>query len=69
MFAVIAAISLFFTLITFNKTILTITVFLILIAYLMTILRNKQYREYEYIFTNGNLQIDVIYNKQKEKLY
>jgi hypothetical protein len=31
------------------------------------IMRDRQYREYEYIFTNGNLQIDVIYNMKKRK--
>lgn len=34
---------------------------------LVRILRDKQYREYEYIFTNGNLQIDVIFNMKKRK--
>lgn len=31
-------------------------------------LRDKVYREYEYAFANGNLQIDVIYNMKKRKI-
>ncbi len=31
-------------------------------------LRDMQYREYEYIFTNGNLEIDVIYNMKRRKV-
>lgn len=31
-------------------------------------LRDRAYREYEYTFTNGNLQIDVIYNMKKRKV-
>lgn len=31
-------------------------------------LRDKIYREYEYTFTNGNLQIDVIYNMKTRKV-
>jgi hypothetical protein len=29
--------------------------------------RDKQYKEFEYVFTNGNIQIDVIFNKKKRK--
>jgi hypothetical protein len=36
-------------------------------AFALRILRDRQYKEYEYIFTNGNLQIDVIFNKRKRK--
>lgn len=31
-------------------------------------LRDRMYKEYEYTFTNGNLQIDVIYNMKKRKV-
>lgn len=31
-------------------------------------LRDKQYKEYEYTFTNGNLEIDVIYNMKQRKV-
>lgn len=31
-------------------------------------LRDKKYTEYEYTFTNGNLQVDVIYNMKKRKV-
>ena len=31
-------------------------------------LRERQYKEYEYIFTNGNLEIDVIYNMKRRKV-
>lgn len=31
------------------------------------ITRDRQYKEFEYIFTNGNLQIDVIFNMRKRK--
>jgi len=37
------------------------------LSLLFRFLRDNQYKEYEYIFTNGNLQIDVIYNKSKRK--
>lgn len=36
-------------------------------TFLARFYRDKEYREYEYIFTNGNLQIDVIYNMKKRK--
>ena len=36
-------------------------------SFALKIFRDKQYKEYEYIFTNGNLQIDVIFNKRKRK--
>jgi hypothetical protein len=36
-------------------------------AFGLKIYRDRQYKEYEYIFTNGNLQIDVIFNKRKRK--
>lgn len=35
--------------------------------FLLRNLKDKQYKEYEYIFTNGNLQIDIIFNKKKRK--
>jgi hypothetical protein len=37
------------------------------LAFLSMKARDKQYREFEYIFTNGNLQIDAIYNMKKRK--
>lgn len=40
---------------------------LLILGFVFKMLRNKQYKEYEYIFTNGNLQIDIIYNKSKRK--
>jgi hypothetical protein len=36
-------------------------------ALLARYFRDKQYKEFEYIFTNGNIQIDVILNKKKRK--
>lgn len=35
--------------------------------YIFINLRNKQFKEFEYIYTSGNLQIDVIYNKRNRK--
>lgn len=53
--------------ITLNVSVFIFAVVSIAVAFLMSRLRDKQYREYEYIFTNGNLQIDVIYNQKKRK--
>ncbi|WDU83753.1 DUF6106 family protein [Caloramator sp. Dgby_cultured_2] len=39
----------------------------LILGFVFRIFRNRQYKEYEYIFTNGNLQIDTIYNKSKRK--
>lgn len=44
-----------------------IAVIFVVISFALRIFRDKQYKEYEYIFTNGNLQIDVIFNKKKRK--
>lgn len=52
---------------TLNVQVFIFAVISIAVAFLMSRLRDKQYREYEYIFTNGNLQIDVIYNQKKRK--
>lgn len=35
--------------------------------FLFGYLKDRQYKEFEYIFTNGNLQIDVIYGMKKRK--
>lgn len=51
--------------ITLNVSVFVFAVISIAVAFLMSRLRDKQYKEYEYIFTNGNLQIDVIYNQRK----
>lgn len=53
--------------ITLNVSVFIFAVISIAVAFLMSRLRDKQYKEYEYIFTNGNLQIDVIYNQKKRK--
>ena len=37
------------------------------VFFLLGFLKDRQYKEYEYTFTNGNLQIDVIYGKKKRK--
>lgn len=66
-FGFISSIALLFTLFTFNIMIFIAFILLSIITYLMVYMRNRQYTEYEYIFTNGNLQIDAIYNKQKRK--
>ncbi|MCX7695553.1 MAG: hypothetical protein N2Z71_07610 [Caloramator sp.] len=68
-FGFLAVISIFFILTTFmfNIRMIVITVLLALFAYVMMLIRDKQYSEFEYIFTNGNLQIDVIYNKRRRK--
>jgi hypothetical protein len=44
-----------------------IAVIFIAVSFALKIFRDRQYKEYEYIFTNGNLQIDVIFNKKKRK--
>ncbi|WP_027309236.1 DUF6106 family protein [Caloramator sp. ALD01] len=66
-FGFISSIALLFTLFTFNIKFFIGFILLSIITYLMLYMRNRQYTEYEYIFTNGNLQIDAIYNKQKRK--
>jgi hypothetical protein len=50
-----------------NVSMLIMMVVLAAGAFASKIMRDRQYKEYEYIFTNGNLQIDVIYNKKKRK--
>lgn len=35
--------------------------------FLFGYLKDRQYKEFEYTFTNGNLQIDVIYGMKKRK--
>lgn len=52
---------------TFNFKVFALVLLVFAGAYLVMILRDKQYSEYEYIFTNGNLQIDVIYNQKRRK--
>lgn len=46
---------------------LVISIFFIIMTFVLLKTRDKQYKEFEYIFTNGNLQIDVIYNQKKRK--
>ena len=50
-----------------NISMLIIMAMLVAGAFASKIMRDRQYKEYEYIFTNGNLQIDVIYSKKKRK--
>ena len=50
-----------------NIAMLIIMVVLALGGFASRFMRDRQYKEYEYIFTNGNLQIDVIYSKKKRK--
>lgn len=68
-FVSLSVISIFLILTTFmfNVRMIVITLLLVLFAYIMMLIRDKQYSEFEYIFTNGNLQIDVIYNKRRRK--
>lgn len=53
--------------ITFNLWFAIFSIITFGLCFLFINLRNKQFKEFEYIFTNGNLQIDVIYNKKNRK--
>ena len=53
--------------ITFNIWFALFSIITLGMCFLFINLRNKQFKEFEYIFTNGNLQIDVIYNKKNRK--
>jgi hypothetical protein len=64
----VAAVYLFFgVFMMFSITYIVFLVAAVALFFVVLNLRDKQYKEYEYIFTNGNLQIDVIYNKKKRK--
>ncbi|KRQ87974.1 hypothetical protein ABG79_00139 [Caloramator mitchellensis] len=64
---IFATFYLFLTILTFSGLYLVSAVLVAILSYVFKVLRDKQYKEFEYIFTNGNLQIDVIYNKSKRK--
>lgn len=52
----------------FNTVILAVFLICAAVAVGAYFLRDKMYKEYEYTFTNGNLQIDIIYNMKKRKV-
>lgn len=52
----------------FNISILIAFVILAALTVGVFFLRDRQYKEFEYTFTNGNLQIDEIYNMKKRKI-
>lgn len=51
----------------FNLTMLVMAAILFILSHFVDSAREKQYIEFEYIFTEGNFQIDAIYNKKKRK--
>lgn len=55
------------SLVALNIKTIFLTVIFLVSFFVVRYLRDKQYKEFEYIFTNGNLQIDVIYNMKKRK--
>ncbi|QCX34610.1 hypothetical protein FDN13_13365 [Caloramator sp. E03] len=65
--AIIIILSLIFSILTFNFAYFIISAIILLLLPIIRYLRDNQYKEFEYIFTNGNLQIDIIYNKKEEK--
>ncbi|SKA85272.1 hypothetical protein SAMN05443428_106141 [Caloramator quimbayensis] len=66
-FAVLIFLSLIFSIITFSLGYMIFSLALIVILFFTRYLRDNQYKEFEYIFTNGNFQIDVIFNKKRRK--
>ncbi|MCX7903195.1 MAG: hypothetical protein N2486_01670 [Caloramator sp.] len=64
---VFAAIYFLFAAFIFSMLYFVAAVILLILGFTFRIFRNRQYKEYEYIFTNGNLQIDIIYNKSKRR--
>lgn len=52
---------------TFNLTVLVLAALLFIFSHLLNSAIDKQYIEFEYIFTDGNFQIDAIFNKKKRK--
>ena len=42
-------------------------VLMVLVALMIWILWRRAYREYEYVFTGGNLDVDVIFNRSSRK--
>lgn len=65
--AIIIILSLIFSILTFNFAYFIISAIILLLLPIIRYLRDNQYKEFEYIFTNGNLQIDIIYNKKRRK--
>lgn len=66
-FAVLIFLSLIFSIISFNFGYMIFSLVLLAMLFFTRYLRDNQYKEFEYIFTNGNFQIDVIYNKKRRK--
>lgn len=66
-FAIGAAAYLLLSLIALNMYIMVLALLSAALFFVMMYIRDRQYKEYEYIFTNGNFQIDVIFNKKKRK--
>lgn len=67
LFGALMAVFLMFSFLIFNFSYLLFSAINLILLFLIRYLRDNQYREYEYIFTNGNLQIDVIYSKKRRK--
>lgn len=63
----LVALSVVDALMVLNLTMTIIAVIFLAWFFLLRYFRDRQYKEFEYIFTNGNLQIDVIYKMKKRK--
>lgn len=67
---VLVILTLVLSLLALNLKIILFTIIFTASFFAVRYLKDKQYKEFEYIFTNGNIQIDVIYSmKKRKKLY